>query len=50
VEYSQYWSFDGHEARSDAEKDGLARDALEAKCSDSRNRGQTTFSGKRKRG
>lgn len=30
VEYSAAWSFSGHEARSNAEKDELARSALES--------------------
>jgi hypothetical protein len=32
VEFTQGWSFSGVESRSDAEKDELARQALEGKC------------------
>src|SRR5215510_4395095 len=45
VEFSQYWSFDGNRARTDAEKEDLAREALEGKCKqwvqDRKNEGKT---------
>jgi hypothetical protein len=32
VEFTEGWGFSGVASRSDAEKDGLAKDALEVKC------------------
>ena len=32
VEFTQGWSFSGHRSRTDAEKEDLAREALDGKC------------------